>query len=46
MSEEKHAVTEEKRATTGEAKRNHLYSFIVGIVIGLAIIVIFVLLFH
>lgn len=39
MSEEKHAASEEE-------KRNHRYSFIVGILIGLAIIIIFVLLFH
>lgn len=37
---------EEKKPYTEEEKKNHSYSFIVGIVIGLAIIVAFALLFH
>jgi hypothetical protein len=39
-------MSEEKRLYTEEEKKNHRYSFIVGIVIGLAIIVAFALLFH
>jgi hypothetical protein len=39
-------MSEEKRPPTEEEKKNHRYSFIVGILIGLAIIVIFTLLFH
>jgi hypothetical protein len=40
MSEEKKPLTEE------EVKKNHRFSFMVGIVIGLVIIVVFTLLFH
>jgi hypothetical protein len=36
----------QKRTPTEEEKRNHLFSFIVGMVIALVIIIIFVLLFH
>lgn len=39
-------MSEEKKNHTEEEKKNHRYSFIVGIVIGLAIIVAFTLLFH
>jgi hypothetical protein len=39
-------MSETKRPPTEEEKRNHRFSFIVGIFIGLAIIIIFVLLFH
>jgi len=39
-------MSEEKKPYTEEEKINHRYSFIVGIVIGLAIIVAFTLLFH
>jgi hypothetical protein len=39
-------MSEEKRPYNEEEKKNHRYSFIVGIVIGLAIIIAFVLLFH
>jgi len=39
-------MSEEKKRYTEEEKKNHRYSFIVGIVIGLAIIVAFTLLFH
>ena len=43
MSEEKQQLGEVK---SDEEKNNKRFSFIVGIIIGLAIIVIFVLLFH
>jgi len=39
-------MSEEKNSSTEEEKNNHRFSFIVGIVIGLAIIVAFTLLFH
>ena len=39
-------MSEEKRPYTEEEKQNHRYSFIVGIVIALAIMVVFTLLFH
>lgn len=39
-------MSEEHKPPTEEEKKNHRYSFIVGILIGLAIIVIFTLLFH
>jgi hypothetical protein len=39
-------MSEEKRPRTEEEKKNNRFSFIVGIVIGLAIIVAFTLLFH
>lgn len=39
-------MSEEKKPLTEEQKQKNRYSFIVGIVIGLAIIIIFVLLFH
>jgi hypothetical protein len=39
-------MSETKKPSTEEEKRNHRFSFIVGIFIGLAIIIIFVLLFH
>ena len=39
-------MSEEKKPYTEEEKKNHRYSFIVGIVIGLAVIVAFTLLFH
>ena len=39
-------MSEEKRPYTEEEKQNHRYSFIIGVVIGLAVIVAFTLLFH
>lgn len=39
-------MSETKTPLTEEEKRNHRFSFIVGMVIALAIIIIFVLLFH
>ena len=39
-------MSEEKKPQTEEEKKNNRYSFIVGILIGLAIIIIFTLLFH
>jgi len=39
-------MSEEKIPPTEEEKKNHRFSFIVGILIGLAIIVAFTLLFH
>lgn len=36
----------EKKFVTEEEKKNNRFSFIVGMVIALAIVVIFVLLFH
>ena len=39
-------MSEEKRPPTEEEKKNHRFSFIVGIVIALAIMVAFTLLFH
>jgi len=39
-------MSEEKRPYTEEEKQNHRYSFIVGIVIALVIIVAFTLFFH
>jgi len=39
-------VSETKMPPTEEEKSNHRFSFIVGMVIALAIIIIFVLLFH
>jgi len=44
-------MSEEKQQQPGEVKseeeqKNNLFSFIVGILIGLAIIIAFVLLFH
>ncbi|HEU0002787.1 MAG TPA: hypothetical protein VFQ36_17895 [Ktedonobacteraceae bacterium] len=39
-------MSEQKRPYTEEEKQNHRYSFIVGIVIALAIIVAFTLFFH
>ena len=44
MSEEKQQLGEVK--SNEEEKNNKRFSFIVGILIGLAIIIIFVLLFH
>jgi len=44
--EQKQKMSEPEKKGTEEEKRNHLYSFIVGIFIGLAIIILFVLLFH
>ncbi len=40
------AMSEVKRPPTEEEKKNHRFSFIVGIVIGIVIIVAFTLLFH
>jgi hypothetical protein len=39
-------MSEAKKPQTEEEKRNNRFSFIVGIFIGLAIIILFVLLFH
>jgi hypothetical protein len=39
-------MSEAKKPQTDEEKRNNRFSFIVGIFIGLAIIILFVLLFH
>lgn len=39
-------MSETKKPQTEEEKRNNRFSFIVGIFIGLAIIILFVLLFH
>jgi len=39
-------MSEPKQSRTEEEKRNNRNSFIVGIFIGLAIIILFVLLFH
>ena len=39
-------MSETKTPPTEEEKRNHLFSFIVGIVIALVVMIIFVLLFH
>lgn len=39
-------MSETKTPPTAEEKRNHRFSFIVGMAIALAIIIIFVLLFH
>ena len=39
-------MSEAKKPQTEEEKRNNRFSFIVGILIGLAIIILFVLLFH
>jgi hypothetical protein len=39
-------MSEVKRPLTEEEKKNHRFSFIVGIVIGIVIIVAFALLFH
>jgi hypothetical protein len=39
-------VSETKLPPTEEERRNHRFSFIVGMLIALAIIIIFVLLFH
>jgi hypothetical protein len=39
-------MNETKNQRTEEEKRNKRFSFIVGIFIGLAIIILFVLLFH
>ena len=39
-------MSEEKKPRTEEEKKNNRFSFVVGILIGLAIIIIFVLLFH
>ena len=39
-------MSETKTSPTEEEKRNHRFSFIVGIIIALAIMIIFVLLFH
>lgn len=46
MSGKKSGVMSEKRQVTEEEKRNNRFSFIVGIFIALAIIVIFVLVFN
>ena len=43
---EKQAMSETKKPLTEEEKKNNRFSFIVGILIGLAILIIFVLLFH
>jgi hypothetical protein len=39
-------MSEERKSYTEEDKKNHRYSFMIGIVIGLAIIIAFTLLFH
>jgi hypothetical protein len=39
-------MSEPEKSHTEEEKRNNRFSFIVGIFIGLAIIILFVLLFH
>ncbi len=39
-------MSEARRPYTEEEKKNHRYSFIAGIVIAIAIIVAFTLLFH
>lgn len=39
-------MSEVKKSYTEEEKKNHRFSFIVGIVIGIAVIVAFTLLFH
>lgn len=39
-------MSETKKVQTEEEKKNKRFSFIVGIFIGLAIIILFVLLFH
>jgi hypothetical protein len=39
-------MSETKKPQTEEEKNNNRFSFIVGIFIGLAIIILFVLLFH
>jgi hypothetical protein len=39
-------MSETQKKRTEEEKRNNRFSFIVGILIGLAIIILFVLLFH
>jgi hypothetical protein len=39
-------MSETKNPQTEEEKKNKRFSFIVGILIGLAIIILFVLLFH
>jgi hypothetical protein len=39
-------MSEEHKPTTEEEKKNNRLSFIVGILIGLAIIIVFILLFH
>lgn len=39
-------MSEAKKPLTDEEKKNNRFSFIVGILIGLAIIILFVLLFH
>ncbi len=39
-------MSETKKPQTEEEKKNNRFSFIVGIFIGLAIIILFVLLFH
>ncbi len=39
-------MSEPKQSRTEEEKKNNRFSFIVGIFIGLAIIILFVLLFH
>jgi len=39
-------MSETKKPRTEEEKKNNRFSFIVGILIGLAIIILFVLLFH
>jgi hypothetical protein len=43
---EKQIMSETKKPLTEEEKKSNRFSFIVGILIGLAIIIIFVLLFH
>jgi len=39
-------MSEQEPGSTEEEKRNNRFSFIVGVFIGLAIIILFVLLFH
>ena len=39
-------MSETKKLQTEEEKKNNRFSFVVGIFIGLAIIILFVLLFH
>jgi hypothetical protein len=43
---EKQIMSETKKPLTDEEKKNNRFSFIVGILIGLVIIILFVLLFH
>ncbi len=39
-------MSETKKPQTGEEKKNNRFSFLIGMLIGLAIIILFVLLFH